>query len=72
MARKRKTGPHAPEELSDILSRVLSRVEKPAPDQMLQIWEVWDRAVGPQIAENARPAAFKKGMLIVTVSSAAF
>lgn len=72
MARKRKKSPHAPEEFSGILARVLSNVEKATPDQMLEIWEHWDRAVGEGIAANARPAAFKKGILIVTVASAAF
>jgi predicted nucleic acid-binding Zn ribbon protein len=36
---------------------------------MLRIWRVWDRAVGAEIARNARPAAIKGPLLLVHVTS---
>ena len=36
---------------------------------LLQVWEVWDEAVGSTIARQSRPAAFKDRMLLVHVSS---
>jgi hypothetical protein len=35
-----------------------------------KIWQVWDEAVGRQIAERARPAGLRDGVLTVTVASA--
>ncbi len=35
-----------------------------------RIWQVWDRAVGAQIAAQARPANFRDGVLTVMVSNA--
>ncbi len=35
-----------------------------------RIWQVWDRAVGAQIAAKARPANFRDGVLTVMVSNA--
>jgi predicted nucleic acid-binding Zn ribbon protein len=34
---------------------------------MIQVWAAWDDAVGPEVAENARPSAFKGGLVIVEV-----
>ncbi|KPJ76815.1 MAG: hypothetical protein AMJ54_10255 [Deltaproteobacteria bacterium SG8_13] len=36
---------------------------------LLQVWELWEKAVGEIIAENARPAAFKGKILLVHVNS---
>ena len=35
-----------------------------------KIWQVWDETVGRQIAERARPAGLRDGVLTVTVASA--
>jgi hypothetical protein len=35
-----------------------------------KIWQVWDSAVGEQIAAKARPANFRDGVLTVMVSNA--
>ena len=34
------------------------------------IWQVWDAAVGEQVARRARPVAIRDGLLTVTVSNA--
>lgn len=35
-----------------------------------KIWQVWEEAVGRQIAERARPASLRDGVLTLTVASA--
>ena len=37
--------------------------------EMTKIWDHWTKAVGEEIAKNAKPALFKDGTLIVNVSS---
>ena len=49
------------------LEEKIERMEADA--EMAGIWQLWDAAVGSAIAENARPAAFKGGLLVVHVSS---
>ena len=36
---------------------------------MTAVWDRWDQAVGPDIARNAQPAAFKGELLLVHVSN---
>lgn len=36
---------------------------------MNEIWSLWDKTVGPEIAENAQPGVFRDGTLFVTVTS---
>ena len=40
--------------------------------EMMKIWDLWDSAVGAPIAMNAKPSAFKDGILFVNVSSSAW
>ena len=35
----------------------------------MEVWEVWQEAVGKPIADNAGPVAFKGDLLLVNVSS---
>ncbi len=55
--------------LSDVLRGILERVEARFPDQAHRIWEVWEEAVGPDVARRARPVAFRSGVLHVAVTS---
>ncbi len=58
--------------IGDVLGRVLQK-HQPARNQALMgIWQVWDEAVGEGIASNARPAAFKKDLLLLHVSNSAW
>ncbi len=58
--------------IGDILNRALNKY-RPAKDMdMTLIWEIWDQAVGAPIAMNAKPDAFKDGVLSVNVSSSAW
>lgn len=52
-----------------ILEQALAEFRPSKDMAMTRIWEVWDEAVGDPIARNAKPGAFKDGMLIVHVSS---
>lgn len=51
----------------------LMRQHRPATTQaMLDLWDIWDKAVGPEIAVNARPAAINGDVLLVHVSNSAW
>jgi len=58
--------------INDILSRTLGKYRPAMDADMTLIWEIWDQAVGSPIAMNARPDAFKDGILSVHVSSSAW
>ena len=55
--------------IGDILNRALGKYRPAMDTDMTLIWEVWDQAVGAPIAMNAKPDAFKDGILSVNVSS---
>ena len=55
--------------LGSVLPNVLKSVRRGSDEQLVQIWERWDRIVGEAVAKNARPAAFKGKLLLVEVSS---
>lgn len=55
--------------ISNILDKALKGY-RPKPDmEMTRIWDNWSKSVGNEVAKNAKPAAFKDGILIVNVSS---
>ena len=58
-----------PAPLAEILAAAFAG--KPVAKRLeeVKIWQVWDDAVGKQIAERARPASLRDGVLTVTVSS---
>jgi len=55
--------------IGDILNRALGKYRPAMDTAMTGIWEIWDQAVGAPIAMNAKPDAFKDGILSVNVSS---
>lgn len=55
--------------ISDILTKALGKYRPAMDTEMTRIWDIWDAAVGSPIAMNAKPDAFKDGMLFVNVSS---
>ncbi len=55
--------------IKGILNSVLRQCRRDLQQDPDLLWRVWDRAVGPTIARNARPAAFKQRLLMVHVSS---
>jgi predicted nucleic acid-binding Zn ribbon protein len=54
--------------IKDIISSLLKDPSLPFNPADARIWEVWDEAVGPGIAEHARPSWVRKGLLRVEVS----
>lgn len=55
--------------LGHVLPGILKSIRHDGDEQLVLIWERWDRIVGESIAKNARPAAFKGKLLLVEVSS---
>jgi predicted nucleic acid-binding Zn ribbon protein len=55
--------------LGDVLGKIMPQY-RPATDQgLLRVWDLWEQAVGAEIAANACPAAVKGNMLLVHVSN---
>ena len=55
--------------LGVVIDKVL-RQHRPATQQsLIEVWDVWETAVGPAIAGNARPAAFKGNLLLIHVAN---
>ena len=55
--------------IKGILTQVLRECHGRFQQDPDLLWQIWDRAVGASVARNAQPAAFKKRLLIVHVSS---
>ncbi len=68
-ARRKKSRPEA---LGRVLAPLLRRVEAAFPDAGHRVWEVWEEAVGAEIARRARPLAFRRGTLVLGVTSSAW
>ena len=58
--------------ISDILKSAFEKYRPAMDTEMTRIWDIWDQAVGQPIAMNAKPDAFKDGVLMVNVSSSAW
>jgi hypothetical protein len=69
MANKRERMPR-PVAVNELLSAVFRGT--PTEKRLKEgcIWQVWDSAVGKQIASRARPVSFRAGTLTVAVTSA--
>ena len=55
--------------IGNVIDGVLKNYRSKPDFELTEIWRLWDEAVGPTIAQNARPAAFKGKFLIVHVIS---
>lgn len=54
------------------MDNVLKRCRPKTNDALIQIWDRWEEAVGPEVAAHARPAAFKGDMLLIHVSNSSW
>jgi len=55
--------------IGTVIEKVLQQ-HRPLNDQSLvQVWKIWEQAVGPAVAANARPVAFRGDLLLVHVTS---
>lgn len=55
--------------LGQVLDKVVHQYRPQADHALIQVWDVWQAAVGDIIADNAQPAAFKRDILLIHVSS---
>ena len=58
--------------IGSIIGDVLRRHRPATTQAMLEVWDVWERAVGPDIAGQARPVAINGAILLVHVSNSSF
>jgi predicted nucleic acid-binding Zn ribbon protein len=56
-------------QIGSVISNVLRSYRQQSDEEMVQIWSLWDRAVGEVVARHSRPEAFKGKLLLVNVSS---
>ena len=59
-------------DIGSILDKVLQRYRPKADQELSKVWDLWGRTVGPEIAANAAPAAFKGRKLVVHVSNSSW
>ncbi len=55
--------------IGSVLEKVLHQCRPKTNQSLVQIWDLWENAVGAGVAANARPAAFKGDLLLVHVSN---
>lgn len=67
MRKKREKTEFAP--IGGIINNLLRKYRTESEGRLIDVWRLWDDAVGETIAENARPAAFKGSVLLVHVIS---
>lgn len=60
------------ESIKAVLPSLLKTLETSYQDEGHRIWEIWDDAVGPDIARRAQPFKFKNGKLTVAVEGSAW
>jgi predicted nucleic acid-binding Zn ribbon protein len=58
-----------PQRIDEILSRALKKRHVPFRQEDRRLIDIWEKAVGPQIAAQSRPENKKKDVLTVKVSS---
>jgi len=58
--------------IGSVIRNVLGSYRQDADQGLLQIWSLWDNAVGEVVAGNARPEAFKGKLLLVNVTCSAW
>ncbi len=56
-------------QIGSLVDKVLNQCRCESDIGMTEVWGLWESAVGKEIAENARPAAFKGKLLLVNVVS---
>jgi len=61
-----------PAHLADLIAATFSGKPVQSRFREMKIWQVWESAVGPQIAAKAMPASFRDGVLTVRVTGSAW
>lgn len=60
------------ESIKGVLPTILKSLESSFKDEGHRIWEIWDDAVGPELARRVQPHKFKNGKLTVAVEGSAW
>jgi len=55
--------------IGSVVNSVFRAARSGADADMMEVWNIWQDALGSAVAENARPAVFKGNLLVVHVSS---
>lgn len=58
--------------IRDILATALEKYRPARDTEMTRIWDIWESAVGQPVAQNAKPHAFRDGVLLVHVCSSSW
>jgi hypothetical protein len=61
-----------PAHLADLIATTFAGKPVQSRFREMKIWQVWESAVGPQIAAKAMPASFRDGVLTVRVANSAW
>jgi predicted nucleic acid-binding Zn ribbon protein len=69
MKKFRSKNNREPVHIGSIIDRVIRNCRPEPVGQLAKVWDIWDQAVGPTIAANAKPVAFKGKLLLVKVNS---
>ncbi len=59
----------SPTDLHTIIGSVFKQLDGAPQREQLRIWDIWEEAVGPRIAERAQPETLRNSVLVVSVSS---
>lgn len=68
--RKRKRSEFTP--IGDIVTKVLRRYRKDFDEDISRIWQCWEQAAGPAVAQNTRPTGIRNNLLLVEVNSSSW
>ncbi len=58
--------------IGSVVKKVLLSHRPNANESLIRIWQLWEEAVGSEVASNARPAAFKGDLLLIHVSNSSW
>lgn len=58
--------------IGDVLGKVLLQYRPLTDQSLIQVWDLWQEAVGATVSTHARPAAFKGDTLLVHVSNSSW
>lgn len=54
--------------MREVVSKLFDTSGIPIRLEDVEIWKIWDEAVGTNVANHARPSSIKKGLLVVKVT----
>jgi predicted nucleic acid-binding Zn ribbon protein len=55
--------------LGTVIEKIVRQYRPHTEQSLMQVWNIWQEAVGSEIAANARPAAFKGHLLLIHVTN---